>query len=104
VPLESLLPAVLAVCLAGCGSSPGGAAQAGPKAAELAAALGAKGDSPVDPARLDEITCHGIDEEPSEAACSWFQRRDSGSRRERSAILARDAGAWTLIDGPSDLF
>ena len=75
---------------------------AGPSTAEFANALAEFIGKPVSVADIRRLSCKGIEEEPTEAACSWQQR--SGKKWKRFAtFVAVDSHGWHLIDEPSPI-
>ncbi len=75
------------------------AASLGPSRAEFARALRVHTGKPVSSADIRKLSCEFFEEEPSEAACKWQQRR--GRKWVRfSTYVAVDGDGWHLIDQP----
>ena len=74
---------------------------AGPTAAEFASAVGNFTGKPVKVANVRLLSCKGFGaDEPTEAACSWQQRRN-GKWKRYSTFVAVDGRGWHLIDEPN---
>ena len=74
----------------------------GPSSSELAKAVAEFTRSNLAAAEIRRVVCERIEEEPTEARCSWHQK--NGDRWERfQSYLAVDAGGWHLIDEPAPI-
>jgi len=71
-----------------------------PTTLELAKAISEFKNSVVSANDVRRPVCRGIEEEPTEAVCTWQQRQ--GSRWQRfTTYVAVDARGWHLIDEPA---
>ena len=75
------------------------AAPTSPSPIEFVKALAEFTGKPVAIGDIRRISCRGIEQEPTEAECTWQQK--SGKKWMRfSAYIAVDGDGWHLIDDP----
>jgi hypothetical protein len=78
-----------------------GASSMDPSPTDLASALCEFTGKPVDARDIRGVSCKGIEEEPTEAACRWEQRKGN-DWLQFSTYVAVDGDGWHLLDAPSD--